>query len=89
MRTNLATFYGDIIVTETENTSDSPTTVIGQFDVTDDTWVYKSAMVSNNTEKYIWLYSHTYGDNYWDDFFLCESDGYTKEQLDEYVLSLY
>lgn len=89
VRTNLATFYGDIIVTETENTSDSPTTVIGQFDVTDDTWVYKSAMVSNNTEKYIWLYSHTYGDNYWDDFFLCESDGYTKEQLDEYVLSLY
>ena len=54
-----------------------------------DNWVYMSSIVENDEEKFIYLGNSADGINYWDDFFMCTSDGYSKEQLDEYVLSLY
>ena len=77
----------EVKITPTEEGASS--TIIFSADVINNKWEYFSTIVENDCEQYIDLFSELYVLSYWDDFFMCESDGYTKEQLDEYVMSLY
>ncbi len=88
MRTNVDCFNGALQISPTQDINDRYTVLEGGMDMRDN-WVYVSKIVENDEEQFIYLGNNTNGVNYWDDFFMCESDGYSKEQLDEYVLSLY
>lgn len=88
MRTTGEIFSGAILISPTQDDSNKHTIFEGNMEMHDN-WVYMSSIVENDEEKFIYLGNSADGINYWDDFFMCTSDGYSKEQLDEYVLSLY